>query len=188
MSKYVKELLARDIAQRLEGVEEALLVNVIGLDANQSVGLRRELREKDIDLLVVKNSMARRASEGTPLARAFQGMEGSLAVVWGGEDFVSLAKEVTRLDKSGDYEQFEARGGVMGGDQLTAERVREISTWPNRQEQLSILSGQLLAPGGKLSAQLLGPGGALASQIEQRAEDQGEQGEASGESEEGSSD
>ena len=55
--------------------------------------LRKQLREKNIQLVMVKNSMARRATEGTPLAAAFESMEGSLAVVWGGEDIISLAKE-----------------------------------------------------------------------------------------------
>ena len=76
MSKYVKNLMVREIAQRLEGVQDALLVNVIGIDANQTVALRRELREKDIHLLVVKNGMARRATEGTSLAPAFDGYRG----------------------------------------------------------------------------------------------------------------
>jgi len=171
MSKYVKELISRDISRRLEGVDDALLVNVIGMDANQTVVLRRELRSKDIKLMVIKNSMARRATEGTPLAPAFEGVEGTLALVWGGEDFVSLVKEVSQLDKSSDYERFEARGGVMDGEQLTADRVREISKWPNRVEQLSILSGQILSPGATLVSQLLGPGGALASQIEKKSEE-----------------
>ena len=171
MSKYVKELISRDISHRLEGVEDALLVNVIGIDANQTVVLRRELRSKDIKLMVVKNSMARHATEGTPLAPAFEGVEGTLALVWGGEDFISLVKEVSQLDKSKDYERFEARGGVMDGEHLTADRVREISKWPNRVEQLSILSGQILSPGAKLASQLIGPGGALASQIEKKSEE-----------------
>lgn len=171
MSKRLKQLMSRDIAQRVSDIQDALLVNVIGIDANKTVVLRRELREKNIHLLVVKNSLARRATEGTPLAPAFEGVEGTLALVWGGEDFVSLVKEVTRLDKSADFELFEARGGVMDGEQLTSERVREISKWPNREEQLSILSGQLLSPGAELAAQLIGPGGALASQIEKKSEE-----------------
>ena len=171
MSKYVKELISRDISQRLVGVEDAVLVSVIGMDANKTVVLRRELRLKGIELLVVKNSMAKRATEGTPLAPAFVGVEGTLAVVWGGDDFISLVKEVTRLDKSTAFDKFEARGGVMDGEQLTADRVRQISKWPNRLEQLSILMGQILSPGAELSSQLIGPGGALASQIEKQAEE-----------------
>ena len=166
----ISDQVTRSIAGRLDGVDDAVLVNVIGVDANQTVVLRRELREKNISLLVVKNSMARRATEGTPLGPAFEGVEGTLAIVWGGEDFVSLVKEVAKLDKSNDYAKFEARGGVMDGEQLTADRVREISKWPNRLEQLSILSGQMLSPGAELSAQLIGPGGLLASQIEKKAE------------------
>ena len=46
MSKFVKNLISNDVGKRLEGVEEALLVNVIGLDANQTVVLRKELRRK----------------------------------------------------------------------------------------------------------------------------------------------
>ncbi len=174
MSKYVKDLLTKDLSRRLEGVEDALLVNVVGLDANKTVALRKNLRDKNIQLLVVKNSLAKRATEGTRLSAAFEGVEGTLAVVWGGEDFVSLAKEITNLDKDAAYEQFQTRGGVMDGEQLTAERVKEISKWPSRLEQLSILSGQILAPGSKLAGSLLGPGGALASQIEQKSKDEGQ--------------
>jgi ribosomal protein L10 len=165
--------MVREISERLQGVQDVVLVNVIGISANQTVALRRELREKDMHLLVVKNGMARRAAEGTSLAPAFEGTEGTLAIMWGGEDFISLVKEVTRLDKSKDFEHFQARGGVMDGERLTADRVRDIAKWPNRLEQLSILSGQILSPGAQLVSQLLAPGGALASQIEQKADEEG---------------
>jgi len=171
MSKYVKDLVAKEIAGRLEGVDDALLVNVVGLDANKTVVLPKQLREKNIGLMSVKNSMAKRATAGTPLAAAFEGIEGTLAMVWGGEDFISLTKEIVALDKSKEFEQFEARGGVMDGEHLTADRVKEISKWPNREEQLSLLVGQILSPGANLVSQLLAPGGALASQIEKKAEE-----------------
>ena len=167
MSKYVKDLVSKHYAQRLEGVDDALVVNVIGLDANQSVVLRKELREKNIQLLVVKNSLAKRASEGTPLAPVFEGAEGSLAIMWGSEDAISLAKEATKLQNDKNYEAFETRGGVIDGEVLSADRVREISKWPSREEQLSLLVSQILGPGANLGSQLLGPGRSLASQVKQ---------------------
>ena len=172
MSKYVKDLLTQEIARRLDGVEDALLVDVIGLDANSSVALRRRLREKDISVLVVKNSLARRATAGSPIANAFEGAAGSLAVVWGAEDFVTLTKEITALDKGAEFQKFETRGGVMDGDTLSADKVREISKWPNRTEQLSILSGQILAAGGQLLSQINAPGGLLVSQLDKKAEEE----------------
>ena len=171
MSKYVKNLVKNHYAQRLEGVNDALLVNVVGLNANKSVVLRKQLREKNIQLMVVKNSLAKQATEGTPLAPAFESSEGTLAIIWGTEDVISLAKEVIRLHNDKEFEAFESCGGVMDGEPLDASRVKEISKWPSREEQLSLLMSQILSPGANLSAQLTGPGGALASQIEKKSEE-----------------
>jgi large subunit ribosomal protein L10 len=182
MSKHVKDLITNDFKNRLQGVTDALLVNVIGIDANLNVVLRRQLREKNITLMVIKNSLARRATEGTPLAAAFEGIEGTLALVWGGEDIVSLAKEVDRFAQDKDYEAFCMRGGVMEGKALSAEEAHQLAKWPSRTEQLSLLVGQILSPGATLAGQLLAPGGSLASQIKQKAEDEGSSTESSTES------
>jgi large subunit ribosomal protein L10 len=154
----------------LDGVSDLLIVDVMGLKSNTTVELRKQLRKKKINLLVVKNSLARRATEGTALAPAFEGVEGSAAVVWGGEDIVSLAKEITKLTEDKQFDKFTAKGGVMDGSKLSAVQVKEVSKWPSRAEQLSILVGQILSPGATLSAQLLGPGGKLASQIKKKGE------------------
>lgn len=171
MSKFVKDLLTKEVSSRLSGVEDCVLANVIGLDANTTGALRKRLREKDIHLLVVKNSLARRATEGTTLAPAFEGLKGTAAVLWGAEDFVSLVKEAVSLDKDAQFEQFKARGGCMDGEQLSATRVAEISKWPSRSEQLGILVGQILGPGGQLVAQLKGPSSKLAGQVKKIIED-----------------
>lgn len=171
MSKTVKNLVANDLRKQLGGVNDAILVNVVGLDAIRTTKLRKELRAKNISLEVVKNSLARRATEGTPLAAAFQGVEGTLAIVWGGGDIVSLAKEISRLAALKEYERFTTRGGAMDGAKLSAEEVKQVSSWPSREEQLSLLVGQILSPGAKLASQLIAMGGAIASQIKQRAED-----------------
>ena len=171
MKKYVKGLLADQFASRLEGVEDALLVDVMELDANTSVSLRRHLHDKDINLMVIRNRLARRATEGTPLAPALEGMEGSLAFCWGAEDFVSLAKEIAKLDADEEeFVDFHTRGGVMDGEQLSPERVKEISKWPSRAEQLSMLLGQILGPGAEVVGAVVGPGGTLAGQIKQKSE------------------
>ena len=170
MSKLVKDLISQDISRRLSGVNDALLVNVIGMSSKTTVALRRKLRSKGVELMVVKNSLARRATEGTPLAAAFHGLEGCSAVVWGAEDIISLAKHVAKIDEDKEFDGFELKGGVMDGEKLSATRVKEVSKWPNRLEQLSILAGQILSPGATLAAQLVGPGGALASQVKQKGE------------------
>ena len=171
MSKYLKNLITDELKSRFDGVSDALLVNVIGMEANSNVELRKTLREQNIKLLVVKNSLVNRATEGTALAPAFEGAEGTIAVVWGGEDVVSLAKEVVRLAGDKKYEPFAPKGGVMDGAPMSADEVVAVSKWPSRSEQLSLLVGQILSPGSNLASQILGPGGKLASQIESKSEE-----------------
>ncbi len=170
MSKYVKNLITENLRERLRNVHDALLVNMVGLNANSNSRLRAELRSKNIHVMVIKNSLAARAAEGTPLAPLFEGLSGTAALCWGSEDIVSLAKEITKLIKADKYAPFAARGGVMDGEPLTAPQVEQVSKWPSRTEQLSLLLGQILSPGATLVSQLNSVGGALASQIEQKGE------------------
>jgi large subunit ribosomal protein L10 len=170
MSKYVKQLLADHLKKQWQGVEAAVLVNVSGMNPQASMKLRRELRGKNMHLLMVKNSLARLASADTPLAAAFGDLNSPTAVVWGGEDIVSVAKEVVRLAGIEAYAPFGALGGVLEGERLSGDDVIKVAKWPNRREQLSLLVGQILAPGANLSSQLLGPGRKLASQVKTKSE------------------
>ena len=171
MSKIVKKMIMDDLRQRLSGVNDALVVNIAGLNTDQAYRLPKDLRAKGVKLLMVKNSIARRATEGTPLAAAFQSAEGSLALCWGAEDIVSLAKIVTKVAEDKLMAPFAAKGGVLDGSPLSAAQVADVSKWPSRAEVLSMLVGQILGPGGRLAGQLNGPGGALASQVKEKAKE-----------------
>ncbi|MEK6234113.1 MAG: hypothetical protein N2C14_05330, partial [Planctomycetales bacterium] len=96
-------------------------------------------------------------------------------------DLVDAAKEVVKLTEDDEFAPFLIRGGSMDGETLTPEKVKEVSTWPSRTEMLSILSGQLLAPGANISGALIAPGGELASQIQQKSEGAEEEAEAAAE-------
>ncbi|MEQ9379925.1 MAG: 50S ribosomal protein L10 [Pirellulales bacterium] len=170
MSKFVKNLIIEDLRKRLDNVSDAVLVTVEGVEANANNRLRTELQNKNMNLLVVKNSLAARATEGTALSEAFGAVSGPAAIVWGGDDIVSLAKEISRIAKDTQFKPFETRGGVMDGEVLTPEDVAKVSKWPSREEQLSIVAGQILSVGSTLCGQLGSVGGALASQIQQKAE------------------
>jgi large subunit ribosomal protein L10 len=171
MSKYVKNLIAEHLHNSLKDVNDALLVNMVGLTANANNRLRGELAGKKINVIVVKNSLAARATEGTSLGPMFEGLTGTSAICWGCEDIVSLAKEIIRLAHDEKNKPFEARGGVMEGSRLTADQVAQVAKWPSRKEQLSILLGQILSPGANLVSQLLRVGSDLASQIEQKGKE-----------------
>ena len=165
MSKYVKNLIADEIRNRLDGVGDAIVANVIGMNSDSTFKIRKLLREKGIQMLVVKRSLAGRAAAETQLEPLFADQQGSVAVLWGCEDFVSLAKEVAAIDKLPEFDKFELKGGVMDGEAMDAAKVLDVSKWPNRQEQISLLVGQILSPGSNLVRQLLGPGSMVAGQV-----------------------
>lgn len=170
MSKFVKNLVTGHLQKRLDGVNDLFLVSLVGVDAITNSNLRAELRGKNIQMTVVKNSLARRACEGTPLAPAFENAAGMLALVWGSNDVVSLAKELVRITSDKKYAKIEPKGGVIGGAPIAPGDLKKVSKWPSREEQLSILLGQILSPGALLASQLTSAGGALASQIKQQGE------------------
>jgi len=170
MSKYVKQLITDGIRKRLDGVHYLMLVGLSGVDANANKNLRAALAAKGIELMVIKNSLARRATEGTDLATAFDKMDGAYALCWGASDVVALAKELVKLAKDKAYKGFEIKGAVMDGEALNSTQAVEVSKWPTREEQISLLIGQIVGVGSRLSAQLVAMGGALASQIAQLGE------------------
>jgi ribosomal protein L10 len=57
----------------------------------------------------------------------------------------------------------------MDGSRLSSDDVKAVSKWPSREEQLSLLVGQILGPGGRLVSQLQSAGGILAGQIKELA-------------------
>jgi large subunit ribosomal protein L10 len=171
MSKQMKSMLVDDLKGRLGGVGDLIVVSLGRLDAQKTTQLRQALRKKKIQLQLVKNSLARMATSGTPLAPAFEKAEGMLAIAWGGEDVVDLAKELDRLAGLKDYEGFECRGGALDGARLEPGDVKKVAKWPTRTEQLSLLSGQISSLAATLSGQILSAGGGLAGQIKSRVED-----------------
>ncbi|NBV44336.1 MAG: 50S ribosomal protein L10 [Planctomycetia bacterium] len=171
MSKLVKNMLVDDLKRRLRDVNEVVVVSLGKLDGQKTSQLRQALRKKRIHLQLVKNSLARRATLETPLAPAFDRTEGMLAIAWGGEDVVDLAKELDRVSGIADYQGFEFRGGALDGARLGPADVKSVAKWPSRTEQLSILSGQISSLGRTLAGQVVSAGGTLAGQVKSRIED-----------------
>ena len=191
MSKYVKGLLTEHVRQQLTGVDNALLVRMIGVSANMNGQIRSELVTRGVHVLYVKNSMARRACEGTGLEGLFDNLSGPVAVCWGAEDVVSLAKEVVGLaqdkrfapdkKKAAPGTGFLIAGGIMNGQPMSAEMVAEVSKWASREETISMVIGQAVGAGANLIAGILGAGGTLVGQIRSKGEGDSDETDASAE-------
>ena len=173
MSKRIKEMLVTDLQQRIGDTTEILVVDSSRLDAISDNRFRLALREKDISGLTVKNSMALRALHSREITELDPILEGPSSLVYGGEDIVSLSKEIAGwVDELGS-DLIAIKGGVLEGTTLSKGDVEELSKSPSREELIGQIAGLLLAPGANLAAALLGPGGKLAGQVEAIADGEG---------------
>jgi large subunit ribosomal protein L10 len=166
-------MLVTDLQQRIGDTTEILVVDSSRLDAISDNRFRLALREKDISVLTVKNSMALRALHSREITELDPILEGPSSLVYGGEDIVSLSKEIAGwVDELGS-DLIAIKGGVLEGTTLSKGDVEELSRSPSREELIGQIAGLLLAPGANLAAALLGPGGKLAGQVEAIADGEG---------------
>lgn len=160
MSKTVKSWMIRDYKESLSGVEDALLISIRGIPANENNGLRVDLRNKDIRITVIRNNLARHALKDTSLGLLEPLLEGPSALAYGAESVVDVARAL--VDWSRKLELLELKGAVLEG-QLYAGRagVEALSRLPTREEALANNVTLILSPGRKLLGQITGPGGSL---------------------------
>ena len=169
MSKRVKALLERDIRNRLEGASSCVVVNFHGMTGPQSTEIRRRFRERGVRMMVVKNSLARRALRGGPLEPATTLLEGPSAICWGGTDVVELARAVK--ENAGDDSPLTIRGASVEGRQLTAQDVLDLANLPTRSEMLAGIALRALSPARRVVALAVGPVQRVLAQIRTLAEE-----------------
>jgi large subunit ribosomal protein L10 len=163
MSKFVKDLHVQHLSKEFAGVDDVLVVNLIGMDAVASTRLRLDLRKKGIHLRVVPNALAQKVFGAKGVSRCDTLFAGESAVVWGGEGIVELAREIADWTKK--IEKFRIKGGLVDGQTVDSTTVDELSKLPSRKELIGQVIGLLLAPAASVIAMLNGPGGAILNQL-----------------------
>ncbi len=161
MSRPVKQLIRKDLAARFEGLTSLAIVGFTGLDAVTTHQVRGRLREKDIRLTVVRNSLARQAFRDVGLDDAAGLLDGPCAVAYGGDSVVMVVRELLQIHK--DAPSLTVKAALMDGEVFGADRVEELSSYPTRDEAIGRVVQCVLSPGAKLLGCVMGPGAKLAS-------------------------
>lgn len=161
MSKLVKDLISRELHQRYAGVDSAVWVQFSGVDGITNNELRRDLRKRSFRLEIVKNSLLRRAVEGTPLARLAERMSGPAALVTGGESAVHIAKALEEWAPK-LKENLKLRGAILEGELIDDARIADLAKMPTKQDLQAQIASAVLSPGGKLAAAILAGGAGIA--------------------------
>ncbi|MBM3776763.1 MAG: 50S ribosomal protein L10 [Acidimicrobiia bacterium] len=144
VTRAQKEEELQDLAAAFQSADSAVLVDYRGLDVPQVTELRRQLRAARAQYRVVKNTLARRASAGTPFASFEQSFEGMTALAYTSGDAVALAKALTTFMKGAPT--LAVKGAVVQGRALQPAEVADLANLPGRPELYAQLLSVLQAP------------------------------------------
>jgi large subunit ribosomal protein L10 len=176
MSRTVKNLMMRDVRDRVDGFDDALVLSIRGVPARTTNEMRLELNKKNIKIAVVRNNLAKHVFAESGLKALAPVLKGPSAVAFGGASVVDVAREIMAWAKK--VEQLELKGAVLDGELFVGKAgVERLSKMPTREEAIAQTVVLVLSPGRKLAAAIKGPGSRLASVVKS-IEEKLEKGEA----------
>lgn len=152
-----KSAFVGDLAKKLADASVVYVTDFTGLDVERMTRLRRALRGASVEYVVVKNTLARRALEGTSAAGLAELLEGPSAFALSRADAAAAARVLADFAKDGNLPRL--KGGVVEGRRLEVADIRRLATLPGREVLLARALGTMRAPVAGLAVVL---GGLLA--------------------------
>jgi len=138
-----KKAVVAEVSEALVGAGAAVVAEYRGLTVAQMTELRRKARESNVYLRVVKNTLARRAVEGSEFECLKDQLVGPLAFA-ASSDPVAVAKVLSNFSKAN--EKLILKSGAMSGKIMSLEELTALAALPGRDELLAKLLGTMQAP------------------------------------------
>jgi large subunit ribosomal protein L10 len=140
MSKVLRHKMVDELAEMLKGQENLVLVDAKGLTGNQTVELRKALREDKLKLRLVKNSVALHTFKKLGVKGLDASLNGMSAVVYGADPLAIAKKLVAYKEK---HQKASVKAALIEGKPATAAQIEAMSKLPSRPELLSQVLGVL---------------------------------------------
>lgn len=141
-----KEKLVDAFAEELKNAKAILIVDYLGLSVEEVTNLRKDLRDSDVKMKVIKNTYLRRAAEKAGIEGLEDTFVGPTAVVYtdNAEDITEPARIVSKYED--DIEALSIKGGMLEGKVASQEEIKKLAAIPGREGLLSMLLSVLQAP------------------------------------------
>ncbi len=147
LSLEQKQAVVSEVSAKLANAQAVIVAEYRGIGVENVTQLRARARKSGLYLRVLKNTLARRAVQGTPFAKLADQMTGPL--MYGiAQDPVAGAKVLAEFAK--ENELFVIKGGAMQNAVMSAKDIKTLATMPSREELLAKLMGTMQAPVAKL--------------------------------------
>ena len=140
----LKQPIVQEIAENIKDAQSVVVVSYSGLTVEQDTKLRKQLREAGVVYKVYKNTLLKRAFEGTDYAQLDDLLEGPTAIAFGIDDATAPARELNKFAKEAEALQF--KGAVVEGTFYDVDGVKTLANIPSREDLISKLLGSLQSP------------------------------------------
>ena len=140
----LKQPIVDEIKAQLDGAKSMVVVDYRGISVADVTELRKQCREAGVVYKVYKNTMVKRAVEGTEFEGVVKDLEGTNAFAISKEDATAPARIVANFAKKA--EKLEIKAGVVEGNYYDAKGMTAIANVPSREVLLGKLLGSIQSP------------------------------------------
>ncbi len=168
LTKAKKAVKIDQLTHELEGSTSAIVGTFSKLTVSQDFELRKVVRGAGGRYRVLKNKLAARASKGTKIEQALQGLKGVSSVAYTSGDPVALAKALSTWMT--ENAEFTFKLGIVDGHVINVEEVKQLATMPSKEEIFSKLLFLINAPAQRLVTVMNAVGRDVAVVINQAVE------------------
>ncbi len=140
----LKQPIVDEISEQIKEASSVVVVDARGLTVAEDTQLRKQLREAGVTYKVYKNTLMKRAFEGTDFAQLDEVLEGPSAIAVSKEDATAPARILAKFAKTAS--NLEIKAGVVEGTFYDAKGMAAVASVPSREELLSKLLGSLQSP------------------------------------------
>jgi large subunit ribosomal protein L10 len=168
VTKAKKAEQIEKLNQDLQKASSMIVGTFSKLTVSKDFELRKTVRSAGGRYQVVKNTLAKRASEGTQVSEALKGLKGVTSIAYTSGDPVALAKALSKYVD--DNPEYSFKAGVLEGRVITLKEIKALATMPAKEEIYSKLLFLINAPAQRLVTVMNAVGKNLAVVINQGVE------------------
>jgi large subunit ribosomal protein L10 len=143
-----KQAIIDEISEKMQKARGVVVLDYIGITVEQADTLRGRLRDAGLDYKVYKNTLVKRAIEGTDNAGLAGALDGPSAFAFGYEDAIAPARVLDGAIK--EFKKMEFKAGLVEGVLYDADGIKQIATIPSKDVLIARFMGSIQSPISKL--------------------------------------
>ena len=138
------QIIIDEIKDKFERAESAVVIDYMGITVAEADEMRKKLREAEVDYTVYKNTLVKRAIEGTKYEALGEILEGPSGFAFSYDDATAPARVLNDARKA--YKKMEFKGGIIEGEYFDKENIEKIAAIPSRDTLISKFMGSIQSP------------------------------------------